>query len=503
MLAASVIGSSMIAIDATAINVALPVMQRELQASSDQVLWVIEGYALFLGALTLLGGSLGDVFGRRATFAFGIAIFAVASAVCALAPNAPELIVARCLQGVGGALALPQSLALISANFTGADRGKAIGSWSGFGAITAVIGPLLGGFLTQTVSWRWVFIINLPLAVAVLIIAILRVPESRDGHAPRTLDWVGALLATAGFGALVFGLIRLPRSSDAVAFGTIAAGLILLALFAVSQTRVTHPMLPLEMFRSRTFAVVNLYTFSLYAALGGSLYFVPFVMIDAQRYTPIAAGAVMLPFVIMRVLFSSWSGGLIAKVGIRLPLVAGAVLAGAAFIAFAIPGLGGSYWTTYFPAVLLLGAGGVLFIAPLTTAVFDASDPERSGIASAINNAVSRVAGLLALALFGIALAAAFDRAFERQLAAAPVTGETRGIAAAERGRFVAGSVPADVPARDRPAVEMAIRNGFIGGFRAVMLLSAFASFGAAALAFFALPRKQDSRPAPPYPNRS
>jgi EmrB/QacA subfamily drug resistance transporter len=490
----------MIAIDATAINVSLPVMQRDLQATSDQMLWVIEGYALFVSALTLLGGSLGDVFGRRATFTWGIVLFALASAGCAFAPNAPVLIAARCLQGVGGALVLPQSLALISANYAGVARGNAIGSWSGWAAITAVLGPLLGGFLTQTASWRWVFIINLPLAAAVLAVALLRVPESRNDEARRRLDWVGAVLATIGLGALVYGLIRLPRSPDAAALGSIVAGMAVLALFAFAQTRVTGPMLPLEMFRSRTFTIVNAYTLLLYAALGGSLYFVPFVMIDAQLYTPIAAGAVMLPFVVMRVLLSRWSGGLIARFGVRTPLVAGAALAGAAFLAFMRPGLGGSYWTTYFPAVVLLGAGGVLFIAPLTTAVFDASEVARSGMASAINNAVARVAGLLALAIFGIALAAAFDRSFERRLSAAPVTLETRRIAAAERGRFVAGSVPAGVPQPDRPAVAEAIREGFIGGFRAVMLLSALASFAASAVAFFALPGKQDSRAASPYP---
>jgi EmrB/QacA subfamily drug resistance transporter len=482
-LAASVIGSSMISIDATAVNVALPVIQRELQATSDEMLWVVEAYALFLAALTLVGGSLGDLFGRRLTFVAGVAVFALASAACAVAPTAATLIVARCVQGVGGALAMPQSLALISATFSGAERGRAIGSWSSFAAITAAFGPLLGGLLSQTASWRWVFILNLPLAVAVLAVALLRVEESRDERAPRAIDGVGATLATVALGLSVFGLLRMQRTVDAWALAGIVAGLVGLALFAYSQRRVAHPMLPPALFRSRAFTVANVYTLLLYAALGGSLFFVPLTLINAQQYAPTAAGAVMLPFVVLRVLFSRWSGGLIARFGVRPPLAGGAALAGAGFVAFAVPGLGGSYWTTYFPAVVLLGAGGVLFIAPLTTTVFDASDRQRSGIASAVNNAVARVAGLLAIAGFGLVFAAVFGHEFERQLARAPVSNATRLIAVEERARFVAGSVPAAIPFADRAAVERAIRTGTIAGFRTVMLLSGLVAFVAAGIA--------------------
>jgi EmrB/QacA subfamily drug resistance transporter len=483
VVVASVIGSSMIAIDSTAVNVALPIVQRELQATSDEMLWVVEAYVLFLAALTLPGGSLGDRFGRRRTFVTGVAIFAAASAVCAAAPNGAALIVARCVQGVGGALALPQSLALVSAAFRGAERGRAIGIWASFAAITSASGPLLGGLLAQTASWRWVFVINLPLAAAVLAIALLRIEESRDEQAPRAIDVRGAALATVGLGLLVFGLLRMQRGVDAVALGGIAAGLCGLALFVLAQSRASQPMLPPDLFRSRTFTVANVYTLLLYAALGGSMFFVPLAMIDAQQYTPAAAGAVMLPFVALRVLFSRWSGGLIARFGVRAPLMYGAALAGAGFVAFALPGLGGSYWTTYFPAVLLLGSGGVLFIAPLTTTVFDASDPRRTGIASAVNHAVARVAGLLAIAALGLVFAAVFGREFERQLDNVAVSASTRRMAVEQRPRFVAGSVPAGIPPADRAPVEAAIRTGFIGGFRVVMLLSGLLAFIAAGIA--------------------
>jgi EmrB/QacA subfamily drug resistance transporter len=453
VLVAAILGSSMAFVDGTAVNVALPVMQADLRATSADMQWVIEAYALSLAALILVGGSLGDVFGRRRMFMLGIAIFALASIGCALAPNVIVLIVARSIQGVGGALATPESLALISATYQGDERGRAIGTWSGFASITGAIGPLLGGVLVQHASWRWVFLINVPLAAIVLLIAFTRVPESRDERASRVVDWTGALLATLGLGGLVYGLIGLQGGHAAARSGAIlAAGCVLLAAFAFAQARAHHPMMPLSLFRSRTFSVVNVYTLLLYMALGGSLYLLPYALIDAQRYTPTAAGAALLPFILLQFLLSRWSGGLAARIGVRIPLVTGAVLAAGGFVAFALPGLDGNYWATYFPAALLLGFGGAFFIAPLTTAVFDASDPGVMGTASAINNAVARTAGLIAIALFGIAFAAVSNGAFE-----------------------------APVPLSDP------LRVSYLGGFRSVMLLSAGVSTLAAAIAFIFL----------------
>jgi EmrB/QacA subfamily drug resistance transporter len=491
VLIAAILGSSMSFVDATAVNVALPILQRDLVATSAQLQWVVEGYALFLAALVLVGGSLGDVFGRKKMFVLGVVIFALASGACAIAPTIAFLIAARCVQGIGGALAVPESLALISATFTGPERGKAIGTWSGFASITGAAGPLIGGVLAQHASWRWVFVINIPIAIAAVLIASSHVPESKDDDAVHGIDWSGGLLATAGLGALVYGLIRAQSAgSDPAGLASIVAGIVILAVFGYAQAHARHPMMPLALFRSRTFSIANIYTLLIYTALGGSLYFFPFVLIDVQKYTPTAAGAAGLPFVFLVFLLSRWSGGLITQLGARTPLVVGGALLGVAFLLYSLPGIGGAYWTTYFPAVCMLGIGAAFFVAPLTTTVFDSSDPSQSGIASAINNAISRAAGLIAIAVLGIILSAVFDRGFDARIAARHVAPATRTLLAAERDRLTAGTVPPDVPASDRGAVELALANGYLAGYRAVMYTSAGISFGAAFIALSFLPRK-------------
>ncbi len=483
-------------IDGTAVNVALPVMQRDLQATSGEMQWVIEAYALFLAALILIGGALGDVFGRKKMFVAGVALFALASIGCAFAPGIALLIAARALQGIGGALAMPESLALISASFTGEERGRAIGTWSGFASITGAAGPLIGGALAEHASWRWVFVINLPIAAIVLAIALLRVPESREEGASHQLDWGGAVLATLGLGALVYGLIRVQTSPDVAGIASCAAGIALTIAFAIAQRRARHPMVPPSMFASPVFTLVNVYTLLLYMALGGSLYFLPYALIDAQGYAPTAAGAALLPFVLLQFALSRWSGGLSGRIGVRTPLVTGAGCAALAFVAFALPGIGGSYWTTYFPAALLLGIGGAFFIAPLTTAVFDASDPALAGTASAINNAVARTAGLIAVALFGIALAAVFGTTFDRRMASLAVGAPTRAAVAAQRGVLLGGTVPEAVPRVDRPAVRTVVRAAYLDGFRGVMTLSAIVCVVAGLVALLLPASAGRARPA-------
>jgi len=339
-----------------------------------------------------------------------------------VAPGIVPLVVARCVQGAGAALAMPESLALISASFSDEERGPAIGTWSGFASITAALGPLLGGWLTQHASWRYVFFINLPLSLIVLLVST-RVPESRDEQVAPHVDIAGAALATASLGALTYGFIHAQGSFNLVSLLCMGLGVGLMAAFVAVERRAKMPMMPLELFHSWPFAAANLYTLALYAAIGGSLYFLPYMLIDAQRYTPTAAGAALLPFILLQFAFSRWSGGLLARIGARIPLIAGAVSAAAAFVLFSLPNSGGSYWSTYFPAALVLGVGGVLFVAPLTTTVFDSVDTERSGIASGINNAVARTAGLLAIAVFGIVFSAfapggTADPDVHRQLAA-------------------------------------------------------------------------------------
>ena len=491
VLVAAILGSAMTFIDGSAVNVALPVIQRELGADAAQMQWVVEGYSLFLSALILLGGSLGDLYGRKRLFLLGIVVFAVSSMGCVLAPSVAVLIAARCLQGIGAACAMPESLALISATFTGDERGRAIGTWSGFASMTGAVGPVIGGWLAQHASWRWIFLINIPIAIAV--IAISRgYPESRDEGMPHRLDVPGALFATLGLGAFTFGLIRAQGGKPGVV-GTaaIVLGVVLLVAFVVVERRSSAPMMPLDLFRSRAFAAANLYTLFLYAALGGSLYFLPYLLVDVQRYSPTAAGASMLPFVLTMFVASRWSGGLTHRIGARIPLVAGALVAGLGFAAFALPGLGGSYWTTYFPAALLLGIGGALFVAPLTTTVFDAVDDEKSGVASGVNNAVARTAGLIAVAALGIVLAGVFNAGFDRRIARHHLSPQTAQIAHDDRARLYAGTVPADVPASDRPAVEGAVREGYLAGFRAVMGASVLVCVMAALIALVAIPGRR------------
>jgi EmrB/QacA subfamily drug resistance transporter len=403
VLVVAILGSAMTFIDSTAVNVSLPVIQRELHTTTGQTQWVIEAYALFLSALILTGGALGDLYGRRLVFAVGIGIFAIASLACALAPNIEVLIAARCVQGIGGALSTPGSLALISAAYDSEARGRAIGLWSGFSALTSACGPIIGGWFTQSLSWRYVFVINVPIAIAVLVMLALRVPESRDESADRRVDVVGAMLATIGLGLLVYGLIAANGGRfSALAIAAIVAGLAALALFVLFERRTPDPMVRCDLFSSRIFSVANIYTFLLYMALGGSMYFVPFVLINVHHYSPTEAGAALLPFIFIMVAASRWSGGLVTRIGPRRPLLLGSALAGIGFLAYALPGSDGSYWTTFFPAAAILGCAGALFVAPLTTTVMNSVPVEHSGVASGINNAVARTAGLIGIALLGI-----------------------------------------------------------------------------------------------------
>ena len=482
-------------IDGSAVNVALPIVQRELHASATSGQWVVESYGLFLSALILIGGSLGDIFGRRLIFGCGIAIFAAASIICACAPTIELLIIGRCLQGMGGALATPGSLAIIAANFPAESRGRAIGTWSGASGITAALGPVLGGALVQLGSWRWVFLINIPLALVVLVILWLRVDESRDDTASRSVDVAGGIAATLGLGALVYGLLGFEGDSQrALSVAAIVVGIALLGLFFVIEARTAHPMVRLEFFHTRRFAAANLYTLLLYAASGGSLFFLPFDLINVQHYPPSLAGAALLPMIAIMFVFARFSGGLVARIGARVPLVVGALLAAIGFTIFAFAGVGGSYWTTFFPGAVVLGCAGAAFVAPLTTTVMDALAPEHAGIASGVNNAVSRTAGLIAVAALGIALATVFDRTLARELARANVSAATLATVAAERGQIVAGHVPDRIPVgRDRTSVESAIAIAFAGGFRVTMFVSALLALCAVPIA---LDRSFDASPS-------
>jgi EmrB/QacA subfamily drug resistance transporter len=492
VLAATILGSSMAFIDGTVVNVALPAIQDHLQATSVEVQWVVQGYALFLAALMLVGGSLGDRYGRRRVFGLGVALFALASVGCGLSQTATQLIVARSVQGIGGALLVPGSLAIISASFGDDRRGQAIGTWSAFTGITSAIGPVLGGWLVQYGSWRWVFFINVPLAIAVLVLLTRGVPESRDDTITGPLDVWGALLAVLGLGGLVYGLSVATEGGlgQPVALGSIAVGILGLVLFVVRERYAQAPMMPLDLFRSRTFSGANLLTLLLYGALSGALYFVPFNLIQVQNYEPTAAGAALLPMILILFALSRWAGGLVDRFGSRRPLVVGPTIAGVGFALFALPGVGGSYWTTFFPAAVVLGLGMAGAVAPLTTTVMGAVDEQHAGTASGINNAVSRVAGVLALAVLNLVIVAVFNAALDGQLAALPLAPPARMALDAERGKLAGATVPDGLGDEQRAAVQRAIDESYVAGFRLIMLVAAGMAFASALSAWLLIEDK-------------
>jgi EmrB/QacA subfamily drug resistance transporter len=464
VLAATILGSSMAFIDGTAVSVALPALQADLGATVAEVQWVVEAYTLFLSALLLVGGALGDRFGRRRVFLLGVAGFALASVGCGLATSAGQLVAARAVQGIAAAFLVPGSLALLAASFDESRRGRAIGTWSGFSAITGAVGPLLGGWLVDHASWRWVFFLNLPLALAVVVITLRFVPESRDAEASGKLDFAGALLVTLGLCGLTFGLIESSRLgwSDPLVIASLIIGPLSLLGFLLVESRTPNPMMPLSLFRSRTFAGSNLLTLWLYAALGGALFFLPFYLIQVRGASATAAGAALLPLILLMFLLSRWSGGLVDRYGARLPLIIGPAIAAVGFGLLAVP--------VIFPALVILGLGMAISVAPLTTTVMGSVDERHTGIASGINNAVARASGLLAIAALGLVMMGLFGRGLERRMAKLDLPPEIRQAVESQRGELAGMEIPASLGEPARSQVRSAVNAAFLEGFRGVML---------------------------------
>ena len=399
ILAVAVLGSGMAFLDGTVVNVALPKIGEDLDASTSALQWILNGYLLTLASLILLGGSLGDRYGRRRIFVIGVAVFTVASLLCAAAPTAELLVFARLLQGIGGALLTPGSLAMIEASFRPQDRAPAIGAWSGLGGVATALGPLLGGYLVEAVSWRAVFVINIPLGLLVMALATRHVPETRDPTTSGHLDFLGAGLAAVGLGGTTYALIEAPNGMSATVVAAGVAGVAALIAFLVAERRGPNPMMPLDIFSSKQFSAANLVTFAVYAALGGFFFiFVSFLQISLG-YSPIAAGSASLPVTALMLVFSARSGALAQRIGARIPLTVGPLIIAASLLWMMSIGPGASYVTGILPMVIVFGIGLTLVVAPVTATVLAAADARHSGIASGINNAVARVASLLAVAV--------------------------------------------------------------------------------------------------------
>ncbi len=415
MLAATILGSALAFIDGTVVTVALPALQADLAMSVQGAQWVMNGYMLTLGALVLVGGSAGDRFGRRRVFVLGISSFTVASIMCGLASTTGALVVARVVQGVGAALLVPTSLAIISAAFPAAERGRAIGTWAGFSALTTAFGPVLGGWLVDVLSWRAVFFVNVPPALVTLAITLARVPETSASN-ETAVDWTGAALAVVGLAGLAFGLTEGSAWgwTHPAILGSLSGGAAVFLWFLWFEAHTPAPMVPLHLFRSATFAGANAITLLLYFALSGALFFLPFVLTRIHGYSVAQTGASLLPLALTIGTLSRFSGGLVDRYGPRAPLTIGPILAAAGYALLAAPGMSGSYWRTFFLPMLVLGLGMAVSVAPLTTAVMGAVDARHAGTASGINNAVARIAGMLAVALLPSVVLGPEHRSLER-----------------------------------------------------------------------------------------
>jgi EmrB/QacA subfamily drug resistance transporter len=405
VLAATVLGSGIAALDATVVGIALPAIGKDFHAKVASMQWVVDGYTLTLAGLLLLGGALGDAYGRRKVYVIGIVWFALASLACGIAPGTGFLIAARALQGVGAALLTPGSLAILQASFTQDDRPRAIGAWSGLGGVATAIGPFLGGWLISAVSWRLVFFINLPVAAAVIAIAVRHVPETRAPGPRPPIDVVGAVTISLALAGITYGLIAASNDgwTSPTVLVSLTAGVLLFAAFIVAEQRNPEPMLPLSIFRSRQFSAANAVTFVVYGALGGALFLVPVVLQQVCGYSPLEAGIALLPVTVIMLTLSARSAALAARIGPRLQMTAGPLVIAAGMALFTRLDSSGDYLTQVLPAVLVFGFGLAINVAPLTSTALSAAPAEHSGIASAVNNDVARAASLIAVAVLPVA----------------------------------------------------------------------------------------------------
>jgi EmrB/QacA subfamily drug resistance transporter len=467
--------------DVSVVNVALPRLQAYFSATSGGIQWVIQSYALFCAALLLFGGTIGDRYGRRLTFVIGVLLFAIASTACAISHTLGQMIAARAIQGIGAALLIPQGLSILSASFPEDSRGRAIGTWSAWTSVFTALGPIAGGWLLQISSWRLIFLLNLPIVFLILVL-IPKIPESRassiDGSV-ASLDLLGAVLATSSFAAIVYALSFAPQFgwTDIRVIALFSVGLLLLGGFLHSQATRQNAMMPLRMFRSPRFLVANLMTFFLDGSVGGALYVMPFYLIQVRHYAPVLTGAVFLPFVGLMFFFSSRVGTMSPKVGERLLLFMGATFAGIGFATFAWLDYLRTYWYAVLPGVVLLGIGMTLAVAPLTTAVMSSVPEPETGIASAVNNTLSRLGALLAIPLLSLVLAHGFNAHLDNELQHASISIEAKNQIISNKAKLHEIPMPANLTLGQQKTISSAIDRSFLAGFRLVMLACAITAW--------------------------
>ena len=493
-LISTILASGMVFIDFSALNVALPAIQTDMNISGKSLLWIINAYSLFLSSLLLVGGSLGDLYGRKKIFIIGIIIFSVSSFLCGISPGKGLLITARAFQGVGGALMVPGSLAIISAVIPAERRGKAFGTWSMFSALTTIIGPALGGWLAGLGLWRVIFFINIPFAIFTIAALIIKVPENKD-HSAKKLDITGAVLATLGLSGITYGFLE---ASDK-GFGnpviqlSLAVGLLALIVFIIVEKKSSHPMMPLNLFKLKRFSGVNAMTLFVYAALSASLFFLPLNMIQVQGYSEEIAGISLLPFAILISGLSRFSGIFSDKFGARLPLIAGSFLAGLGLLFFTFPGLTGGakdYWTTYFPGILILGIGMGIVVAPLTATVMECVPKDKTGIASGVNNTMARTAGLLAIAVLGAIILITFKNTLETNVNDLNISENKKTELINNAGDLAETQPPKQITTEQTSQVEQVIKMSFIQSFDFIIYIAVALAWLGSIIAIFTVKKK-------------
>ena len=488
IMVSNILASSMAFIDATALNVVLPSLQKSLKATGTDLFWILNAYLLMLASLMLIGGAMGDKLGRKKIFMMGIFIFITASAACGISTSVLLLVAFRVLQGVGGALMIPGSLSLISSSINANERGKAIGTWSAFTTLLILGGPILGGALADAGLWRYIFFINVPIGIVTLFMLAFRVKETRDESSNNVLDFPGAITIALGLAFLTFGFLRIPAVgfTTTQVIGSLAAGVLFLFVFIMIEIKSGHPMMPLKLFANATFSGANLLTFFLYAGLGAGMLFLSLNLVQVQGYSQLQSGLTFLPFTVLMISLARYAGKLADKYGPRLFLIGGPALAGTGMLILSfIKQTSGptDYWTTFFPGVFVLGLGMSFTVAPLTATVMSSVSNNFSGTASGINNAMTRISGVFANAIFGALAILLFSGALQQQIKAIPLNSQDKQAIMLQAANLGNAKVPVNIATTDKPIIEKAYHSGFIAAYAGVMRISAGLGFLGALMA--------------------